>query len=58
MERGGTNTGYRWESQKERDQSEDEDVGWIILRLILERYNGVVWIGVIWLKIGHSVGLL
>jgi hypothetical protein len=29
---------YWWESQKERDHLEDEDVGeWTILKLILER---------------------
>jgi hypothetical protein len=45
--------GYSWESQKERDQWEDHDVGgWAILNRILERYDGIVWIGLIWLRIG------
>jgi hypothetical protein len=32
--------------------------GWIILKWILERQNGVVWTGLIWLKIETSGGLL
>jgi hypothetical protein len=31
--------------------------GWITLKRILERYDGVVWIGLIWLRIGTSGGL-
>jgi hypothetical protein len=38
-------------NQKERDQWEDLDVGGrIILKLTLERENGVVWTGLIWLR--------
>jgi hypothetical protein len=34
----GGRRGYGWESQKERDHQEDQDVGgWIILKWILER---------------------
>jgi hypothetical protein len=48
--------GFRWESQKERDHQEDQDVaGWIILEWILEKQDRVVWI---WLRIGTSLGLL
>jgi hypothetical protein len=32
--------------------------GWIILKLIVERYVVVVWTGLNWLKIGTSGGLL
>jgi hypothetical protein len=32
--------------------------GWTILKLILERKDGMVWIGLIWLWIGTSGGLL
>jgi hypothetical protein len=32
--------GYRWESQKESDHSEDQDVsGWTILKYILQSQN-------------------
>jgi hypothetical protein len=51
--------GYWWESQKERDHYEDQDVGgWTILKWILERYDGMIWSGSIWLRIGTSGGLL
>jgi hypothetical protein len=32
--------------------------GWTILRLILEREDGMVWIGLIWLRIETSVRFL
>jgi hypothetical protein len=38
---------------------EDQDVeGWAILKWILERQDGMVWIGSIWLRIGTGGGLL
>jgi hypothetical protein len=50
--------GYWWESQKERDYLEDQDVGgWTILKWVLEGYEGMVWIELIWLMIGSSGGL-
>jgi hypothetical protein len=38
--------GYWWESQKERDHQEDQDVGgWIIFKWILKmRWGGMDWI--------------
>jgi hypothetical protein len=30
----------------------------IILRWILDKYDGVVWTGFVWFKIGNSGGLL
>jgi hypothetical protein len=51
--------GYWWESQKERDHYEDQDVGgWTILKWIFERKDGMVWTGSNWLRIGTSGGLL
>jgi hypothetical protein len=45
--------GYWWESQKEGHHWEDQDVGgWTILKWILEGQDGMVWIGLVWLRIG------
>jgi hypothetical protein len=39
--------------------SVDKDVGgWTILKWILERWDGMKWIELIWLRIGTSGGLL
>jgi hypothetical protein len=44
---------------KVRDHWEDLDVGgWTILKWIVEREDGMVWIGLFWLKIGTSEELL
>jgi hypothetical protein len=59
--RRGTLIDYWWESQKERDHCEDPDVGgWIILRVgwILERWDGVMWTGLVWFRIGTGGELL
>jgi hypothetical protein len=46
-----------WESQKERDNCEGQHVGgWRILKCILERSDGMVWIGSILLNIETSGG--
>jgi hypothetical protein len=59
MGRRGMHIGYWWESQRERDRYEDQDVGgWIILGWILERWHGVMWIGLVWLRIGTGGELL
>jgi hypothetical protein len=51
--------GYWWETQKERDHQEDQDM-WVnnIKTDFRERENGVVWAGLIWLMIRTSGGLL
>jgi hypothetical protein len=47
---------YWWESQRERDHYEDQDVGgWIILGWILERWDEVMWTGLVWLRIGTAL---
>jgi hypothetical protein len=59
MEGKRMHVGYCLERQKERVHWEEHDVvGWTILKWILERENGMVWIRLIWLWIGTSGGLL
>jgi hypothetical protein len=59
MGRKGMHIGYWWESQKARDHWKDQAVGgWIILKRILEKYDGMVRIGLIWLRIRTSGELL
>jgi hypothetical protein len=43
---------YWWVSQKERDYYEDEDIGGCII------WDGMVWTGSIWLRIGTGGRLL
>jgi hypothetical protein len=50
---------FLWESQRERDHWEDQDVGgWVILGRILERWDGGMWTGLVWLRIGTGGELL
>jgi hypothetical protein len=59
MGRRGTRIDYWWESQRERDHWEDQDVGgWIILGWILERQFEVMWTGLVWLRIRTGGELL
>jgi hypothetical protein len=42
-----------------KNHYEDQDIGgWTILKWILERGDGMVWTGSIWLRIGTTGGLL
>jgi hypothetical protein len=51
--------GYWCESQKERNHWEDQDVDeWTISKWILERQDGMVRIGLIWLRVGTRGELL
>jgi hypothetical protein len=55
MGRSGMHTGFCWGSQKKGDLWEALDVGGIIiLKWILEKYDGILWIGFILLRIGAS----
>jgi hypothetical protein len=47
--------GYWWEVQTEGANQEDQDVG---RRIILKIQDGLLWTGLIWLRIGISGGLL
>jgi hypothetical protein len=52
MEQRWLHIGLSWGSQKEGDYWEYLDVyGRIILKWILEKYDGVVWTGFIWLRL-------
>jgi hypothetical protein len=58
---GETGNAYRLlvENQRERDHKKDQDVGgWIILGGILERWDEVMWTGLVWLRIGTGGELL
>jgi hypothetical protein len=51
MGRRGMHVGYWWDSQKERDHWEDQDVGgWTILIWILE----IEWDGVYWMDMAQD----
>jgi hypothetical protein len=51
--------GSWWGDLTETDHLEDQCVdGWIIIKLIFEKWDGEVWTGMIWLRIGTGCGRL
>jgi hypothetical protein len=57
-ERGETCTGFWWESPRERDYLEDQDVDGIKMNLGEIGWGGGVWSGFSWQRIGTVGGLL
>jgi hypothetical protein len=56
---GEKRNAYRWESQREGDDWGDQDAGgWIMVGWILERWDGMMLTGLVWLKIGTGEELL
>jgi hypothetical protein len=57
--RGEVHTGFWWGDLREGDHLKDPDVdGRIILKWIFKKWDGGVWTGLIWLRIGTGGGLL
>jgi hypothetical protein len=55
---GEKGTAYRLARGKET-ALDDKDVGWwIILGRILEKWNGVMWTGLVWLRFGTGEEVL
>jgi hypothetical protein len=46
-----------WESQKEREHRELDVIGRLIMKWILEKWDGMIWTGFIWLR-NQSLALL
>jgi hypothetical protein len=56
---GKKRNAYKTFVEKPKGKGEDLDIGGrIMLKWILERSDGVVWTGLIWLRIGASGGIL
>jgi hypothetical protein len=54
---GEENTGFWWRNLRERDDLEDPGIdGRLILRRIFRKWDVVIWIGSIWLRIGTVAG--
>jgi hypothetical protein len=55
----GMHVDYWWESQKKRERWDNLNIsGRILLKWILEWSNGIIWTGLIWLRIVSVVGCL
>jgi hypothetical protein len=55
MGRGEVHTGFRLGNSREEDHLEDVDVDG---RIILKKWDGEAWTGLIWLRIGTGGGRL
>jgi hypothetical protein len=54
---GEVHTGFCWEDMRERIHFEDISVdGRIIIKLIIKKWDGEPWTGVLWLTIGTGGG--
>jgi hypothetical protein len=52
-------TGFRWGDLRERGNLEELSIDWkIILKSAYKEWDGEVWTGFIWLRIGAVGGLL
>jgi hypothetical protein len=59
MVRRGMLIDYWWGKPEGKRPLGRQDVGgWIILRRILERWDGAMWTGLVWLRIGTGGELL
>jgi hypothetical protein len=47
----------RWEKSEQGPLRDPNVDGRMVLRQTVERWGGVVWTGLIWLRIGNSKGL-
>jgi hypothetical protein len=59
--KGETRSAYRILVEKpegRRPQGRPRRGGWTILKWIIERYDGMVWTGSIWLRVETGGGLL
>jgi hypothetical protein len=53
--RRGTRIGYWWESQRERDHKEDQDVGGLIILRLSTDLIEIRWSGVDWIGLAHDM---
>jgi hypothetical protein len=57
--KGEVHTGFWWRKLRERDHLKDVGVDWrIILKWILEKWDGEARTGSVWLGMGAGAGIL